>query len=211
MQPPSPPEAETGGLFGRDKWGSGQVKTNKGAKAELYLRYPASSIIIYNSATVVHFLLGGIGIAVGYGFSSWAGYAFGLLYVVLSLVEMYIVMPLKVCPNCTYHRTKDSRCISGLNLLSRRIAKDGHQKDFAKRADGMFCQNNLYLASLIVPIIAMIPAIFINFSAVLLLVFWLLVGLLLFRFFVIFPRIACIHCRAKHACPQAAAMGLRDR
>jgi hypothetical protein len=138
------------------------------------------------------------------------GYTFGLLYLVLSLVEMYIVMPLKVCPNCTYHRVKDSLCISGLNLLSRKIAKDGHQKDFPKRAEGVFCQNNLYLASLIVPIAAMIPAIFINFSGVLLLIFWIVVALLLFRFFVIFPRIACPHCRAKHACPQAAAMGLRE-
>jgi hypothetical protein len=186
-----------------------QMKAKRGAKAELYLRYPVSSIVVYNGATILHFLLGAIGIALGYGYSSRVGYGFGLLYLILSLVEMYIVMPLKVCPNCTYHRVKDSLCISGLNLLSKKIANGGHQKDFAKRAEGVFCQNNLYIASLIVPIAAMIPAIFINFSGALLLVFWVVVGLLLFRFFIIFPKIACIHCRAAHACPQAAAMGLR--
>jgi len=187
------------------------MKPKKGTKADLYLRYPMSSVVIYNGATVLHFLLGAAGIAVGYGFSPWAGKTFGLAYLVLSIVEMYLIMPLAVCPNCTYHRTKDSLCISGLNLFSRKIAKTGHQKDFAKRAEGLFCQNNLYIASLVLPIAAMIPAIFINFSVVLLIVFWLLVALLLFRFFVIFPRIACLHCRAKHACPQAAVMGLRDK
>jgi hypothetical protein len=188
-----------------------RMKTKKGARAELYVRYPASSIVVYNGATILHFLLGGIGITLGYSFSSWAGYTFGLLYLVLSFAEMYVIMPLKVCPNCTYYRAKDSLCISGLNIFASKISKEGHQKDFAKRAEGIFCQNNLYLASLVVPIVAMIPAIFINFSSTLLLIFWLVVGLLLFRFFVIFPRIACLHCRAKHACPQAGAMGLRDR
>jgi hypothetical protein len=187
------------------------MKPKKGTKAELYLRYPASSVAIYDGTTILHFLLGAAGIAIGYGFSPWTGRTLGLLYLVLSVIEMYVIMPLVVCPNCTYHRTKDSLCISGLNLFSRRIAKAGHQKDFAKRADGLFCQNNLYLASLIVPIVAMIPAIFINFSGVLLSIFWFLVALLVFRFFVIFPRIACLHCRAKHACPQAAAMGLREK
>jgi hypothetical protein len=118
---------------------------------------------------------------------------------------------LKVCPNCLYRQVKDSLCISGLNVVSAMISRPGHRKDFPKRAEGVFCQNNLYMASLIVPIVAMIPAIFINFSITLLVIFWILVGLLVFRFFVVFPRIACLHCRAKHSCPQAGAMGVRDR
>jgi hypothetical protein len=186
-------------------------RAKRGGAAELHLRYPAASVVTYNAATIVHFLLGGLGITLGYSFSSWAGYTFGLLYVVLSLLEMYVVMPLSVCPNCSYHRTRDSLCVSGLNVWSRKIAKTGHQKDFVKRAQGVLCQNNLYVASLLIPIAAMIPAIFINFSAILLLIFWIVVALLLFRFFVIFPKIACLHCREKHACPQAASMGVRDR
>ena len=41
-------------------------------------------------------------------------------------------------------------------------------------------------------------------------VFIVLVGLLLFRFFVIFPKLACLHCAAKFKCPQAGQMGVRN-
>jgi hypothetical protein len=35
--------------------------------------------------------------------------------------------------------------------------------------------------------------------------------LLVFRIFVIFPQIACVHCRAKNICPNAQSMGLSSR
>ena len=187
------------------------MPSEKDTKAKLYSRYPLSSVVIYNGSTILHFLLGGIGIVLGYRFSSWAGYAFGILYLIFSFVEMYVVMPLTVCPNCVYYRAKDWLCVSGLNVLSKKIAKEGDLKGFARRAEGLFCPNNLYLASLIVPLLAMIPALIVNFSVALLLIFLAVVGLLLFRFFVIFPRIACLHCRAKYECPQAGAMGVRNR
>jgi len=187
------------------------MESEKDTKAKLYSRYPSSSVLIYNGSTILHFLLGGTGIALGYNFSPWSGYPLGVLYFVLSLVEMYVVMPLTVCPNCVYYGAKDSLCVSGLNILSKKIAKEGDLKDFPRRAEGLFCPNNLYLASLIVPILAMIPALIVNFSVVLLLILLAVVGLLLFRFFIIFPRIACLHCRAKYECPQAGAMGVRNR
>ncbi len=187
------------------------MPSRKSGKAEIYVRYPVSSLIIYNGSTFLHFLLGGIGIGLSYDYSSWAGYTFGLLYFVLSLVEMYLIMPLTVCPSCTYYRVKGGLCVAGLNILSRKIAKEGTKKDFPKRAEGLFCANNLYMASLIVPIAAMIPGMILNFSPVLLLVFLFVVALLVFRFFVIFPKIACLHCKAKFACPQAGAMGVRNR
>ncbi len=179
-------------------------------KAKLYTRYPVSSPIIYNASTILHFVLGGLGIMLGYGFSAWAGYTFGGLYLVFAFAEMYVLMPLTVCPQCVYYRAKDALCVSGLNLLSRKLAKAGDPKDFAKRAEGMFCPNNLYIASLAIPILAIIPALIINFSVVLLLIFLAVVGLLLFRFFIIFPKIACVHCSAKFKCPQAGAMGVRN-
>ena len=187
------------------------MQSEKNLKAKLYSRYPLSSVLIYNGSTILHFLLGGIGIALGYSFSSWAGYTFGVLYLMFSFIEMYMVMPLTVCPNCVYYRAKDSLCISGLNLFSKKIAKEGDLKDFTERAEGLFCPNNLYLASLIVPILAMIPALIVNFSIILLLIFLTVLGLLLFRFFIIFPRVACLHCIAKYKCPQAGAMGVRNR
>ena len=185
--------------------------SEKDTKAKLYSRYPVSSVLIYNGSTILHFLLGGFGIALGYSFSPWVGYTFGILYFVFSFVEMYVVMPLTVCPNCVYYRAKDWFCVSGLNVLSKKIAKEGDLKDFPERAEGLFCPNNLYLASLIVPILAMIPALMVNLSVALLLIFLAVAGLLLFRFFIIFPKVACLHCRAKYECPQAGAMGVRNR
>jgi len=97
---------------------------SKPQKARLYKRYPVSSILIYNGSTILHFLLGGIGIMVGYYFSSWAGYVFGSLYLVFSSVEMYVLMPLVVCPSCVYYRMEGSLCISGLNLVAKKIARE---------------------------------------------------------------------------------------
>jgi hypothetical protein len=56
----------------------------------------------------------------------------------------------------------------------------------------------------------MIPALILNFAWLLLGILLAVVGLLLFRIFLIFPRIACLHCSAKHTCPQAETMGVRD-
>jgi predicted N-acetyltransferase YhbS len=105
------------------------------AKAELYTQYPLSSLLIYNGATILHFLLGGIGIILGYSFSSWAGYAFGALYLTFSFAEMYVMMPLTVCPHCVYYRMENSLCISGLNVISKRVAKKGEPKDFPRRRE----------------------------------------------------------------------------
>jgi len=175
-------------------------------KVQVYTRYPTSSIFIYNGTTVLHFLLGGIGIILGY--NSLMGYILGPIYLAFSFAEMYIHMPLKVCPNCVYYKLDNSICISGLNVVSRKVAKEGSVKDFPSRAKGLFCSNNLYIASLVIPIIAMIPALILNFSFLVLTILLIVVGLLLFRFFVIFTKIACVHCRAKNVCPQAQSMGL---
>ena len=168
-------------------------------------RYPLWSIITYNSVTVLHFALGGAGFILGYPF--WLGYLLSSLYVVFSFSEMYLLMPLKVCPNCPYYKLRDSRCISALNLVSRKIAREGNVKTFSGRARGLFCSNNLYVASLIIPIVGILPGLVLNFSWSILIILLVLLALLLFRFFIIFPKIACVHCRAQNICPQAKSMG----
>lgn len=172
---------------------------------ELYTRYPLLNILIYNGTTILHYTLGGTALIIGY--SSWIGITAGVLYLLFSFGEMYIHMPLKVCPNCVYYTLKDSLCISGLNLVSRRVAKEGNTKDFSNRTKGFLCPNNLYIASLVIPVIAIIPALIINFSFFLLTLYLVIIGLLVFRFFVIFPKVACVHCRAQKICPQAQQMG----
>jgi hypothetical protein len=62
-------------------------------KPDLYEKYPISSVLIYNGTTVAHYLLGGIGIILGYG--SWIGYSLGSLYLAFAFIEMYVHMPLK--------------------------------------------------------------------------------------------------------------------
>lgn len=182
---------------------------NQRTRAKLYTRYPFSSLLIYNATTILHYLLGGIGIIIGYDFS-WPAYLFGILYLAFSFAEMYVVMPLTICPDCVYLKIENSLCISGLNVISKKIAKEGNPENFPKRAKGLFCYNNLYVAALVIPIIVMIPGLIFNFSFLILAILFILVGLLLFRFFVIFPKIACLHCYAKYKCPQAGAMGVRD-
>ncbi|MFC1947052.1 hypothetical protein ACFLXY_03925 [Chloroflexota bacterium] len=172
---------------------------------QLYTRYPLINILTYNGVTILHYALGGTGIIIGY--DSWIGIVAGVIYLLFSFGEMYLHMPLKVCPNCVYYALKDSLCISGLNVVSRKVTKEGNTKDFSNRAKGFLCPNNLYIASLVIPVIAIIPALIINFSFVLLAVFLVIVGLLVFRFFVIFPKIACVHCRAQKICPQAQQIG----
>ena len=181
----------------------------KTKKAKLYTRFPLSSLLIYNGTTILHYLLGGAGIIVGYNFSVLS-VIFGYLYFTFSFLNMYVVFPLTVCPNCVYYRLENSLCISGLNVVAKVLAKEGKPDDFPKRSKGLLSSNNLYMATLLIPLIAIIPALILNFSFLLLVLLVGLAGLLIFRIFVIFPKIGCLHCRAKFKCPQAEAMGVRD-
>jgi hypothetical protein len=154
-------------------------------------------------------MLGGTGIMLGY--NSLAGYLVGSLYMVFAFIQMYIIMPLAVCPNCVYYRLNSSLCVSGLNVVSKRFVGAGDLKDFANRGQGILCHNNMYMAALFIPIIAIIPALVMDFAIPVLVLFLAVVGLLVFRMFVVFPKVACIHCSAKHECPNAQAMGLAGR
>ena len=162
-----------------------------------YTRYPLSSLLIYNGVTLLHYLLGGFGIMLGYSFS-WPAYLLGALYLAFAFIQMY-------------YKLKDSLCISGLNIVAKKVAPAGTINDFAKRGEGLLCHNNLYLTAKIFPLLAMLPGLILNFSMGLLVIFLVVVGLLLFRIFVIFPKVARVHCRAKNICPNAKSMGLSSR
>jgi hypothetical protein len=174
---------------------------------KVFKSYPPSSVLLYNATTDAHFVLGGLGIIIGYGWTVLAWLA-GLAYMAVAFGQMYIMMPLSVCPNCVYYRLEDGTCVSGLNRVSRRIAKEGDLEDFPKRAGGPLSHNKFYMGSLILPIIAILPGPYLNFSIPLLLIWLAVLGLMLFRFFVVFKRVACVHCMARKRCPNAQAMGL---
>jgi hypothetical protein len=185
-------------------------KSSTKAKAKLYPRFPFYRVFIYEFTTILHYILGGLGLLIGFSFLS-LGYLIGSIYLAFAFLQMYILMPLTVCPNCVYYRLEDGRCVSGLNLISRKIAKEGKPEDFPKRAEGIICYNNIYMVALFLPIIGIIPALIFNFSLFLLSLLLIVIGILLFRFFVIFPKIACLHCNAKFTCPIGEQIGVRDK
>jgi hypothetical protein len=176
--------------------------------AEVYRRYPARNIAIYNGATLAHFGLGAAGIVLGYGRWPVVGWAIGLDYLVFALGQMYVMMPLVVCPSCAYRRMDGARCISAMNVVSARIAAVADPGAFPRRAEGALCHNNLYMASLVAPLVLIAPALVFAFSWALLGIFAAVAALLALRMFVIFPRVACGHCAEKKRCPNARAMGV---
>jgi hypothetical protein len=181
-------------------------------RVKVYRKYPIANVLIYNTTTILHFLIAGWALIIGYSFidPGWIGYLFGIIYMIIAFGQMYIMMPLTVCPNCVYYNMKDSRCTSGMNLVSRKIAKPGDIKNFSSRSEGALSHNKFYMGSLIIPIFALLPALILNFSFLLLILFLAVLGLLLLRFFVVFKKTACPHCSAKYRCPNAKAMGIVD-
>ena len=95
-----------------------EVKTK--IRAEVYVKFPLYRIIIYEFTTVFHYLLGGFGLIIGYLFLSW-GFLIGSIYLVFAFLQMYVLMPLTVCPNCVYYRMDNGCCVSGLNKISRKM------------------------------------------------------------------------------------------
>jgi hypothetical protein len=184
------------------------IDRGQAAGARVYRVYPASSVLLYNGVTVAHFGFGMLGILVG--FETWPTLAWILsgAYLLFALGQMYILMPLKVCPACAYRGMDAARCVSALNLVSARVAPRRDPDRFPERARGALCHNNLYMAALGLPLLLMLPGLVADFSVLLLGLFLTLVALLALRVFVLFARVACAHCAAKGACPNAQAMHL---
>jgi hypothetical protein len=172
-----------------------------------FKRYPLSHVFIYNGIMAIHVLLGTMGIIYGYDFT-WAGKLIGYSYLAFAFIQWVVVMPLTVCPACDYFRNRESRCISGFNIISKRIWNRPEKKDLSRRNKGFFCHNHLVVMSLVIPIVIMIHALIFNFSLFLLFLLIIVIGLMLFRILVILPRLACIHCLAKKKCPNADLIGI---
>jgi len=172
----------------------------------LYTRYPVWSVALYDGLTSGHFLLGGVALFFAYPLP--IGLPLSVAYVLFAFVEMFVLMPLVVCPSCVYYRLEGSLCISGMNRWSRRIARPRDASRFGERAIGLLCANNLYLTALAFPIVAVIPGLAVSFSWWVLAALLALIALLVFRFLVVFTHVACVHCRAKNVCPNARSMGL---
>ena len=176
--------------------------------AKVYARYPLANIAIYNGVTLAHFGLGAAGIVLGYARWPTAAWTIGLVYLVFALGQMYVLMLLSVCPSCVYRRLDGARCVSAMNLVSARIAPLADEGDFGRRAEGALCHNHLYMASLVAPLVIILPALVFAFSWALLALLLAVAALLALRLFVVFPRVACGVCAAKGRCPNTKAMGI---
>jgi hypothetical protein len=171
-----------------------------------FKHYPLSHTWVYYIITIIHFLLGGMGIIYGYGFS-WAGKLVGYSYLTFTFIQMFIIMPVVVCPGCEYYKRKQTRCISGLNIFAKRAWNRPSKKDLSVRDEGFFCHNHFIAVSLLLPVIFIIHALILNFSLFLLLCLLIIVSLLLFRILIILPKMACQNCISKAECPNSGTIG----
>jgi hypothetical protein len=174
----------------------------------IYRRYPWSSVATYHAVTLLHFGLGAVGMVIAYDRWPALGWALAIVYAVVAFGQMYVMMPLAICPACPYRTMSGSRCVMAMNIVSARLRRPRPPADFARRAEGVLCHNNLYLGSLVAPVALLAIGIIVNFSLPTLVVLVSVVVLLAIRVVVVFRRLACPHCAAKGRCPNAKAMGL---
>lgn len=174
-----------------------------------FSKYPLKSLLIYYLATILHYLFGYFGILIAFDYSS-AGKIVSAAYLCFAIVQMYILMPMMVCPNCAYTNKPEMLCISGLNVIARKFFPKGDLNNFKSRSEGILCHNNLYMSAKILPVLIILPFLFINFSWALLLLLISVIGLLLLRIFYIFKKIACNHCLVRNICPNAISMGIGE-
>ena len=81
-----------------------------------FRRYPLWRVLGLNGLTVAHYLVGCGAILVAYRHYPLLGWPVGLAYLVFAMVQLYVLMPLVVCPGCVYRTMRGGRCASGLNL-----------------------------------------------------------------------------------------------
>lgn len=176
--------------------------------SDVYRSYPAASVALYHGATLLHFGLGAAGIALAYDRWPTVGWVLATIYLLVALGQMYVMMPLAVCPSCVYRTMSGARCVAAMNIVSAHLRRIRPTGDFARRAKGVVCHNNLYLGSLIAPIPLILVGLAVDYSTAALVLAATVAGLLAFRYVVVFRRTACPHCAAKGRCPNAKAMGI---
>ena len=176
-------------------------------RSQLLTVYPLPRVILYNAVTILQIALAGLGLYMAFA-ASWIGPVSAIVYLVFATGTLYVLQPLRVCPHCPYYRTEGARCISGLNLLARRITHQGKPQYFKRRAKGPLCHNNLHLTALFAPFPLLLLGLALDFSVALLAVTAVLAALVVFRIAVLYRRLACPGCEAKQRCPNAARLGI---
>ena len=186
--------------------GSGpEASTNDRVQKQTSFRqYPLWMVLFTNGLTLVHYAVGAGAIVLAYPRYPVVGWPIGLAYCVYAVVQLYVLMPLIVCPGCVYRSIPAGRCPSGLNLISARLSPVPAQSTgFGDRGQGALCQSSLCLWSLIAPLPIAVPGLVISFSW-LGLAFTVAVGVLVaVRLSGVFRLVVCSHCLARRWCPVA--------
>jgi hypothetical protein len=169
-----------------------------------FRRYPLWRVIGLNGITLLHYAVGCVAIAMSYRSYPIVGLPVALAYLVYAVVQLYVLMPLVVCPACVYRSIRNGRCANGLNVISVRLSPSPVPgPGFEERTHGALCQSSLCLLSLVLPVPLAVPGLAISFS-------WMGLGLTLAvavlagaRLVYIVPRAVCSHCLARRWCPAA--------
>ena len=169
-----------------------------------FRRYPLWRVLSLNGLTVAHHVVGCAAILIAYRSYPIVGWPVGLAYLVFAMVQLYVLMPLVVCPGCVYRTVRDGRCPSGLNLVSARLCPPSASAfEFRERTHGALCQGSLCLWSWVLPVPLALPGLALSFS-------WLaatltaIVAVLTVARLTFVTRLAvCPHCLARRWCPGA--------
>lgn len=186
----------------------GRNAANEGARVDAtpgapsFRRYPLRWVLGLNALTVAHYLVGCGAILIAYRGYPIVGWPVGLAYFVFAVVQLYVLMPLVVCPGCVYRTVRGGRCASGLNLISARLCPPTPDAlGFKERTSGRLCQNRLCLWSLVGPVPLALPGLVLSFSWLTLALLLVVAVLTVVRLAVVVRRATCPHCLARRWCP----------
>lgn len=189
--------------------GEGRDVPDGAQQSRSFRHYPLWRVLLTNGLTVGHYVVGASAIVVAYPHHPVLGCPIGLAYFVYATVQLYVLMPLVVCPGCVYRTIRGGRCPSGLNLISARLSRaaapTAGTAGFEARNQGALCQSSLCLWSLVAPLPIALPGLVLFFSWTGLAV-WLAVAVLAaVRVGGFYRLVVCSHCLARRWCPVARA------
>jgi hypothetical protein len=173
-------------------------------KSRSFRRYPLWRVLLTNGLTFVHYIAGASAIVVAYPNHPILGWPIGLAYFVYAVVQLYVLMPLVVCPGCVYASIPGGRCSSGLSLIAARLRPAPAQSaGFENRAQGALCQSSLCLWSLAAPLPIALPGLVVSFSWIGFAFNLAVAALTAVRLTGVFRLVVCSHCLARRWCPVA--------
>jgi hypothetical protein len=184
--------------------GSGQEAgtTESAQKQTSFRRYPLWRVLLANGLTLIHYVAGAGAIVLAYRSLPIVGWPVGLAYFVYAVVQLYVLMPLVVCPGCVYSGIEDGRCPIGLSVISARFFRDPAQRTaFDARTQGALCQSNLCLVSLVAPVPLAVPGLILSFSWPGMALTAAVAALVTARLAGAYRRVVCAHCLARRWCP----------